>query len=168
MNDIVANRLLSRTDSEWSPRLGLIFKPVEAMSFYASYTKTFLPRSGDQFLSLTPAQATLAPESFDNYEFGAKWDIAENLRVSAAIFQLDRENGVVVDPANPANSIITGSRTRGFEAQFTGQILPGWQSTPGTAISMPMSAAGSSQAWSTTAASARSRATWRACGTAMT
>ena len=131
VNDIVANRLLSRTDSEWSPRLGLIFKPVEAMSFYASYTKTFLPRSGDQFLSLTPAQATLAPESFDNYEFGAKWDIAENLRVSAAIFQLDRENGVVVDPANPANSIITGSRTRGFEAQFTGQILPGWQVNAG-------------------------------------
>lgn len=131
VNDIAANRLLSRTDSEWSPRLGLIFKPIEAMSFYASYTKTFLPRSGDQFLTLTPAQATLAPESFDNYEFGAKWDIAENLRVSAAIFQLDRENGVVVDPANPANSIITGSRTRGFEAQFTGQILPGWQVNAG-------------------------------------
>ncbi|PXW79159.1 catecholate siderophore receptor [Blastomonas natatoria] len=131
VNDIVANRLLSRTDSEWSPRLGLIFKPMEAMSLYASYTKTFLPRSGDQFLSLTPAQATLAPEAFDNYEFGAKWDIAENLRVSAAIFQLDRENGVVVDPANPANSILTGSRTRGFEAQFTGQILPGWQINAG-------------------------------------
>lgn len=131
VNDIVAGRLLSRTDSEWSPRLGLIFKPIEAMSFYASYTKTFLPRSGDQFLTLTPTTATLAPESFDNYEFGAKWDIAENLRVSAAIFQLDRENGVVVDPANPANSIITGSRTRGFEAQFTGQILPGWQVNAG-------------------------------------
>ncbi len=131
VNDIVAGRLLSRTDSEWSPRLGLIFKPIEAMSFYASYTKTFLPRSGDQFLSLTPTTATLAPESFDNYEFGAKWDIAENLRVSAAIFQLDRENGVVVDPANPANSILTGSRTRGFEAQFTGQILPGWQVNAG-------------------------------------
>lgn len=131
VNDIVAGRLLSRTDSEWSPRLGLIFKPIEAMSFYASYTKTFLPRSGDQFLSLTPTTATLAPESFDNYEFGAKWDIAENLRVSAAIFQLDRENGVLVDPANPANSILTGSRTRGFEAQFTGQILPGWQVNAG-------------------------------------
>ena len=131
VNDIAANRLLSRTDSEWSPRLGLIFKPFEAVSFYASYTKTFLPRSGDQFLSLTPTTATLAPEAFDNYEFGAKWDIAENLRVSAAIFQLDRENGVVVDPANPANSIITGSRTRGFEAQFTGQILPGWQVNAG-------------------------------------
>lgn len=131
VNDIQAGRLLARTDTEWSPRLGLIFKPMEQMSFYASYTKTFLPRSGDQFLSLTPAQATLAPESFDNYEIGAKWDIADNLRVSAAIFQLDRENGVVVDPANPANSILTGSRTRGFEAQFTGQILPGWQVNAG-------------------------------------
>lgn len=131
VNDIQAARQLSRTDTEWSPRIGLIFKPVEKMSFYASYTKTFLPRSGDQFLTLTPAQATLAPEAFDNYEIGAKWDIADNLRVSAAIFQLDRENGVVVDPANPSNSLITGSRTRGFEAQFTGQITPAWQVNAG-------------------------------------
>jgi catecholate siderophore receptor len=131
VNDIQAARQLSRTDTEWSPRIGLIFKPVEQMSFYASYTKTFLPRSGDQFLTLTPAQATLAPEAFDNYEIGAKWDIADNLRVSAAIFQLDRENGVVVDPANPSNSLITGSRTRGFEAQFTGQITPAWQVNAG-------------------------------------
>lgn len=131
VNDIQASRQLSRTDSKWSPRIGLIFKPIEQMSFYASYTKTFLPRSGDQFLTLTPAQATLAPEAFDNYEIGAKWDIADNLRVSAAIFQLDRENGVVVDPANPANSLITGSRTRGFEAQFTGQITPQWQVNAG-------------------------------------
>lgn len=131
VNDIQAGRQLSRTDTEWSPRLGLIFKPIEAMSFYASYTKTFLPRSGDQFLTLTPAQATLAPEAFDNYEIGAKWDIADNLRVSAAIFQLDRENGVVVDPANPANSLLTGSRTRGFEAQFTGQITSAWQVNAG-------------------------------------
>lgn len=131
VDDIQAGRRLSRTDTEWSPRLGLIFKPAEAVSVYASYTKTFLPRSGDQFLTLTPAQATLAPESFDNYEFGAKWDIAANLRVSAAAFQLDRENGVVVDPANPANSLLTGSRTRGFEAQLTGQVLPGWQINAG-------------------------------------
>lgn len=131
VDDIQANRQLSRTDTEWSPRLGLIFKPLEQVSIYASYTKTFLPRSGDQFLTLTPAQATLAPEAFDNYEFGAKWDIAGNVRVSAAVFQLDRENGVVVDPANPANSLITGSRTRGFEAQLTGQVLPGWQVNAG-------------------------------------
>lgn len=131
VDDIQASRQLSRTDTEWSPRLGLIFKPLEQVSIYASYTKTFLPRSGDQFLTLTPAQATLAPEAFDNYEFGAKWDIAGNVRVSAAVFQLDRENGVVVDPANPANSLITGSRTRGFEAQLTGQVLPGWQVNAG-------------------------------------
>ena len=131
VNDIQANRLLERTDDKWSPRLGLIFKPIEPVSIYASYTKTFLPRSGDQFLTLTPAQATLAPESFDNYELGAKWDIASDLRVSVAVFQLDRENGVVVDPANPANSLLTGSRTRGFEAQLTGQVLPGWQVNAG-------------------------------------
>ncbi|WP_430387884.1 TonB-dependent receptor [Blastomonas fulva] len=131
VNDIQGGRQLSRTDTEWSPRVGLIFKPLEQVSIYASYTKTFLPRSGDQFLTLTPAQATLAPEAFDNYEFGAKWDIAANLRVSAAVFQLDRENGVVVDPANPANSLITGSRTRGFEAQLTGQVMPGWQVNAG-------------------------------------
>lgn len=129
--DAIGSANTGRTDGEWSPRLGLVYKPIEPVSIYASFTRTFLPRSGDQFLSLSPSDATLAPERFDNYEFGAKWDVTPELRLSAAVFRLDRENGTVPDPANPGNALLTGSRTEGFEAQLTGEVLPGWQLSAG-------------------------------------
>lgn len=122
---------LSRTDNEWSPRIGLIVKPMENLSFYASYSRSFLPRSGDQFLTLSPTTETLAPEQFDNYEIGLKWDATPTLSFTAAVFRLDRENGATPDPANPGNSILTGSRTEGFEAQLVGQILPWWSINAG-------------------------------------
>ncbi len=121
----------SRTDSKWSPRIGLIYKPQENVSLYASYSQSFLPRSGDQFLSLSPSSATLAPEKFENYEIGAKWDIRPDLAFTAAIFQLDRDSDVVVDPSNSENSIIIGTRTKGFEAQLAGSLLPGWHMSAG-------------------------------------
>ena len=33
----------------WSPRFGLILKPQANISLYASYARSFLPQSGDQF-----------------------------------------------------------------------------------------------------------------------
>jgi catecholate siderophore receptor len=40
----------------------------------ASYSRSFLPQSGDQFLSLDLTSAALEPEKFDNYELGLKWE----------------------------------------------------------------------------------------------
>ncbi|MEM8695028.1 MAG: TonB-dependent siderophore receptor [Pseudomonadota bacterium] len=122
---------LSRTDTEWSPRIGLIYKPQDNVSLYASYARSFLPRSGDQFLTLSPTSEALAPERFDNYEFGVKWDPRPGLSLTAAIFRLDRENGTTVDPTDPGNTILTGSRTEGFEVQLVGEILPGWSVNAG-------------------------------------
>ena len=39
-------------DNLWSPRLGLVLKPTDDLSFYASYSRSYLPQSGDQFSSL--------------------------------------------------------------------------------------------------------------------
>lgn len=119
--------LLGRVDNEFSPRVGLIYKPQPNISLYASYALSFLPRSGDQFLTLTPTTETLAPEEFENYEIGAKWDVTDGLSFTAAIFRLNRENGVAVDPDDVGNSILTGTRTEGLELQVLGRPLPGWQ-----------------------------------------
>jgi len=126
VNDIVNGGVFSRKDEEVSPRLGLIYKPQDNLSVYGSFSRSFLPRSGDQFLSLSPSTAALAPEAFRNYELGAKWDIHSDLAVTAALFQLDRENGTVVDPVNPDNSLLTGSRTQGFEVQLQGNLTEDW------------------------------------------
>ena len=44
------------------------------LSLYASYSRSYLPQSGDQFSGLDINTAALKPERFDNYEIGAKWE----------------------------------------------------------------------------------------------
>ena len=125
-------RPFARTDEKVSPRIGLIFKPRENISIYGSYSKSFLPRSGDQFLTLTTTQANLAPEKFTNYEIGAKWDIRPDLNVTLALFQLDRTNATTPDPSNVTATINIGeTRTKGIELALTGRITPNWQISGG-------------------------------------
>ena len=122
------DRPFARKDDKVSPRFGLIFKPKENVSIYSSYSQSFLPRSGDQFLTLSTTQQNLAPEKFTNYEVGAKWDIQPDLNVTLALFQLDRSNATTPDPANPLVSINVGkTRTKGIELSIAGRITPDWQ-----------------------------------------
>ncbi|MES2783209.1 MAG: TonB-dependent siderophore receptor [Pseudomonadota bacterium] len=122
------DRPFARKDEKVSPRLGLIFKPQENISLYGSYSQSFLPRSGDQFLALSPTQQNLAPEKFTNYELGAKWDVRPNLNLTLAVFQLERSNATTPDPLNPLSSINIGmTRTQGVELAATGKITSAWQ-----------------------------------------
>lgn len=122
------DRPFARKDDKISPRVGLIFKPQENVSVYTSYSQSFLPRSGDQFLALSVTQQNLAPEKFTNYEVGAKWDIQPNLNLTLALFQLDRSNATTPDPANPLASINIGkTRTQGIELATTGRITASWE-----------------------------------------
>jgi len=122
------DRPFARKDEKVSPRLGLIFKPQENISLYGSYSQSFLPRSGDQFLALTVTQQNLAPEKFTNYEIGAKWDVQPNLNLTLAAFQLERSNATTPDPRNPVVSINIGTtRTQGIELAVTGNITSSWQ-----------------------------------------
>tara|TARA_R110000772_G_scaffold60328_10_gene136160 strand:+ start:9923 stop:12085 length:2163 start_codon:yes stop_codon:yes gene_type:complete len=121
VNDIQNGLLLSRTDEKFSPRFGAIYKPQENVSFYASYAKSFLPRSGDQFLTLSPSDANLAPETFENYEIGVKYDLTSGLSLTAALFRLDRDDqSILLD--NQGNSTLSGSRTEGVEFQLVGKL----------------------------------------------
>ena len=126
------DRPFARADEKVSPRLGLIYKPQRNVSFYGSYSQSFLPRSGDQFLTLSPTQANLEPEEFTNHEVGAKWDIRPDLNVTAAIFRLDRTNATTPDPLKPTVTIDIGeTRTEGVELALTGRVRPNWQVSGG-------------------------------------
>ncbi|MBL1293947.1 MAG: TonB-dependent siderophore receptor [Thiotrichales bacterium] len=117
----------SRVDEEISPRIGLIFKPKENISLYASYSETFVPRSGGQFLTLSLTNEALAPEVFINSEIGFKWDINNALSLTTALFELERENLTTIDPLDAGNTIIlAGSETRGIEIQLNGAITENW------------------------------------------
>jgi catecholate siderophore receptor len=126
---------LARVDRLVSPRGGLVFKPVEAASLYASYGVSHLPSSGDQFSSLTATTQSLEPEQFTNRELGAKWDATPALALTAAAFRLDRTNGTAHDPANPARTVQTGAqRTTGYELGVTGDVGERWQVAGGYAV----------------------------------
>jgi len=76
-------------DSEVSPRLGIIYKPQENVSLYASYSESFLPRSGEQFANIGPTNNgdTFDADEFENLEIGVKWDVNPNLSLTAALFE---------------------------------------------------------------------------------
>lgn len=119
---------LRRDDRLVSPRLGLVYKPAEPVSVYATRTVSFLPSSGDQFSSLTATTQAFKPERFTNQEAGAKWDLATGLALTAAAYRLDRTNSAAPDPANPAVTVQTGAqRTTGVEFGANGDVTPWWQ-----------------------------------------
>ncbi|MGF1544734.1 MAG: TonB-dependent receptor [Parvularculaceae bacterium] len=123
-----------RTDDLFSPRGGVIFKPAENASIYASYSFSFLPQSGDQFGSLSVTTAALEPERFENIEVGVKWDLTPELAVTGAIYRLDRTNTRAIDPIT-ALTVLTGEqRSRGIELGLTGQITPWWTTVIGYAL----------------------------------
>ncbi|MDA7569259.1 TonB-dependent receptor, partial [Emcibacteraceae bacterium] len=105
--------------------------PQENVSVYASYSQSFLPRSGDQFLTLSLTNEALEPEKFKNYEIGVKFDVTDDLSITSSIFQLDRDSGTTVDPNDAGNLILIGSRTKGFELTANGQITENWSVNAG-------------------------------------
>jgi catecholate siderophore receptor len=118
---------LERTDAMVSPRVGLLLKPVAAASLYTNYSVSYLPSSGDQFSSLTDVTAALEPEKFKNLEAGAKWDVADRLALTAAVYRLDRSNTRAPSPTDPSVTVQTGSqRSTGYEVGVTGSVTPAW------------------------------------------
>lgn len=114
----------SRTDKKWSPRFGVVVKPQANMSFYGSFTRSFLPQSGDQFGALDATQSTLAPEQFENLEAGVKWDINPGLAFTAAAYRLERDNSRFNNPVTGLPELSGKTRTKGIELQLAGRVVP--------------------------------------------
>ena len=113
---------LTRKDALWSPRLGLVLKPTETLSLYGSWSKSFLPQSGDQFSSLSATTASLEPEKFLNREIGLKWQPVAAFDVTLAGYILDRTNTRATDPIS-GDTVLTGKqRSMGIEASATGKL----------------------------------------------
>lgn len=117
---------LSRTDSEVSPRVGIVWTPTASSAYYASYSYAFLP-SGEQ-LSLATTTQDLSPEKSVNYEVGARWDVLPRLTLSAAVFRTVRQDVRVADPVNIGQFLRTGEqRAEGMELGLQGDVTGWWQ-----------------------------------------
>ncbi len=123
--NVPANETRSRKDEEVSPRLGLIFKPQEDISIYASYSESFLPRSGEQFANINGSNNQLDPNTFTNLEAGFKWDFSQGLSLTAAVFEIEQSSPQVADN-DPSTLDVIDSEITGFEAQLKGQVNDNW------------------------------------------
>ncbi|MFC3094815.1 TonB-dependent receptor [Alteromonas sediminis] len=112
-----------RSDQEVSPRAGLIYKPQENVSLYASYSESFLPRSGEQYANVS--DNSLDPNTFANQEIGIKWDFADSMSFTAAIFENEQSSPQVSDN-DPETLDVIDSEISGFELQLTGYITDEW------------------------------------------
>ncbi|SFG92470.1 TonB-dependent siderophore receptor [Methylobacterium gossipiicola] len=108
----------------FSPRVGLVYRPIEPLTFYASYTNSFKPQT-DNVLGVNNPP----PETGVQYEVGARYDLVpDRLTLSAAAFSITRQNVSANDPVNTGFSVITGEqRSEGIEVDLAGEILPGWK-----------------------------------------
>lgn len=135
--DFLNNRTATNLDSSdhlLSPRAGLLFKPADQISVYASYSMSYIPRAGEQLSSLNLTNRALDPENFKNQEIGVKWDFRPDLAFSAAIYRLDRSNVAITDPADPTKSLLVdGQRAEGVEIGLTGRITKSWSIAGGYA-----------------------------------
>jgi len=122
--------ILSRRDEEFSPRLGLIYKPKDTISIYGSFSESFLPRSGEQFADINPPDDGLEPNTFQTLELGVKWDIDNRISLTAAVFENEQSSPQASDN-DPGTLDVIDSDIRGFEAQIQGQITDRWFITAG-------------------------------------
>jgi len=117
---------LSRTDGNWSPRVGLVYQPDKQQSYYASFSKSYQPSGETAALAVNNTE--LAPEVTQNKEVGAKLDLLDGrASVGAAVFRLQRDHIKTTDPVTSRLIPMGTQRTDGVELTFAGNLGQGWQ-----------------------------------------
>ncbi|MDN4543545.1 TonB-dependent siderophore receptor [Pseudomonas sp. C32] len=120
-----------RDSHSTSPRVGLVWTPLQNHSFYASWSKTFSPVGGG-LIGITPGAAgnanDLSPELTKQKEIGVKSDwLDDRLSTTLAIYELELYNRRTSDPNNPTITLLSGlQRSRGIELTAAGKITGNW------------------------------------------
>ena len=123
--DRFTDAVTEQYDDAFVPRIGVVYQPIEPISIYANYSRSFVPNSE------TDADGNfLDSEEGEGFEVGIRGEIIENrLAATLAYFDITKQNVATPDPDpnNPFSSVSTGEqRSRGVDFNLTGEILPGW------------------------------------------
>ena len=111
-------------DEAFTPRVGIVYQPIEPLSLYASYSQSFLPNT-----ATTIDGSFLPPERGTQYEVGVRSELLnQQLTINLAAFNITKTNVATVDPDNLDFSVAAGEvKSQGIELDIAGEILPGWQ-----------------------------------------
>ncbi|WP_061034740.1 MULTISPECIES: TonB-dependent siderophore receptor [Vibrio] len=92
------------TESQVSPKLGVIFHPASNGSIYVQYSESFMPQGTVNGTDYTNDGEELDAERGISYEMGTKWELFdERLLVSGAVFDITLEN-IALDVENGVNA----------------------------------------------------------------
>ena len=122
---IVTGPRFRNTADLFSYRIGLVYKPVEAVTLYAAYGNAQTPSQSAVNGGCTALTCNVDPETAKNYEIGAKAEIGRAL-FSIAAFRNERDQYKVPsnDPTLPDQVLDGHSRVDGIAVSATGNITP--------------------------------------------
>lgn len=105
----------------FSPRLGIVYQPIDPVSLYTSFSRSFIPNS-----VTTVNGDVIEPERGTQFEIGARAELGDII-VNLAAYNITKTNITQTDPDNPDFSIPIGEVTsRGIELDVAGEITSGW------------------------------------------
>ena len=124
ITDNLESTEIDDTNSNITPRVGVVYKPIEPVSLYTSYSQSFAPNTEDTNSEGEP----LEPEEGEGFEVGVKSEFLNGkLFTTLAYFNIDKENVASADPDDPFSSVATGKQSsQGIELDIAGEITPGW------------------------------------------
>lgn len=122
--DRLADTTTSRNYNVFSPRVGLVYQPIQPISLYASFSRSFKPN----IAAVTSSGELLEPEKGTQYEVGVKGELlGGRLSATLAAYNITKTNVATTDPNDLDFSIAAGEiKSRGVELDIVGRIAPGW------------------------------------------
>lgn len=140
--DITNNKApneFSFTNNKLLPRVGLTYAVTKNINVYGTYLEGFQPQSNTvtlmpntgSFFWTTKSAAQFKPLTSDLKEFGVKAVVLKGkMQVNAAAYEINQRNLLLNAnvPAFPDSLTTRGAeRSRGFEIDVAGYLLPNWQ-----------------------------------------
>ncbi|MGR5530008.1 TonB-dependent siderophore receptor [Vibrio alfacsensis] len=114
------------TESQVSPKLGVIFHPASNGSIYVQYSESFMPQGTVNSTDYTNDGEDLEAERGLSYEVGTKWELFdERLYVTGAFFDITLENIAldVEDGVNASGDVMYKKTQDGEQVHRGAEIL---------------------------------------------
>ena len=118
----IPNQDVAYRRNQFLPRFSALWQPVSSLSLYYSYTENQGSSQGMDF-NLKP----IKPEHARQHEIGAKFELADRLMASVALFELTKQNIAGVDTAHPGFNVEVGRvKSTGYELSLQGAVTEQW------------------------------------------
>ncbi|VWX51232.1 TonB-dependent siderophore receptor [Novosphingobium sp. 9U] len=139
LGQVTTGIVARNADTLFSYRVGLNYKPIEAVSLYVAYGNSQTPSKNSVNGSCTAdtpgvvnTTCNINPETAKNYEVGAKAELFNGgLLLTASAFRNERDKYAVVsgDPTVPNQQLDGKSRVDGIALGASGTITSAWTIT---------------------------------------